>query len=82
MELNKVKELQEKMTDYTQFAFILLTVSVFLYIGVLIPPSQGKEIFQVYLLMGTTVLFLSFSFYFFQKAIKCKRQLNDTEEQK
>lgn len=82
MELNKLKELQAKMADYTQFAFILLTVSVFLYIGVLIPPSVGKEIFQVYLLMGTTVLFLSLSFYFFQKAIKYKHQLSDMEEQK
>ncbi|QOR65618.1 YrhC family protein [Cytobacillus suaedae] len=77
---NKVKVIQGKVTDYTQFGFILLAVSVFLYIGMLIP-SEGIHSLQTNLLMGATVLFLILSFYFFRKVIKYKQILSSEEQQ-
>jgi hypothetical protein len=77
---NKMKVIQGKVTDYTNFGFVLLAVSVFLYIGVLIP-TEGILPLRTNLLMGATVLFLSLSFYFFHKVVKFKQILNQEEHQ-
>ncbi|WP_139365086.1 YrhC family protein [Litchfieldia alkalitelluris] len=79
MELDKVKDLQAKIADFKRFAFILIAVSVFLYIGVLIP-NEGKTSLQMYTLMGTTVMFLSTAFILFKTVISYKRELNQLED--
>ncbi len=76
MEQNKqVKNLRTKVTDYTNFGYILLVLSVFLYIGVIIP--EGRSPFQLYTMMGSTLILLSLSFTFFILVIKYKKQLED-----
>jgi low affinity Fe/Cu permease len=81
MDTNKVKKLEAKVADYTRFAFVLLAVSVFLYIGVLIPTTgEGRTDWQLYTITGTTILFLATSFTLFNRVIKYKRKLNELEE--
>ncbi len=79
MDFEKAKQLQNKITDYSRFAFILLAVSVFLYIGVLLP-NGDKTMIQMYTIMGTTVLFLGLSFTFFRIVNKYKKELNELEQ--
>ncbi|KHF41960.1 YrhC family protein [Halalkalibacter okhensis] len=40
MEDKKVKLLEEKVKDYKQFGFILLSLSIFLFIGLVIPAEH------------------------------------------
>ncbi|MFC4320872.1 YrhC family protein [Litchfieldia salsa] len=79
MDLEKVKVIQHKITDYKRYSFILIAVSVFLYIGVLIP-NEGKTNLQMIALMGTTVLFLITSFCLFRTVIKYKRELSEIDQ--
>ncbi|MBD1382062.1 YrhC family protein [Metabacillus arenae] len=72
------KHLRERMIDFKSYAYVLLAVSVFLYIGVLIP-GQTEETAKI-VLMGTTALFLASAFYFFSKSIKIKKRIEESEE--
>ena len=74
-----MKTLKEKMTDYTRYSMILLAVSVFLYIGVAFQHG-GKEPYQIFSMMGVTVIFLALSFTFIFKARKLKKQLQEQDE--
>ncbi|YCA13355.1 YrhC family protein [Bacillus sp. AK128] len=58
---------------------VLLAVSVFLFIGVLIP-TEGKESLQTSVMMVSTVLFLGASFFSFKRAVSYKKQLSELEE--
>ncbi|MGD6832153.1 YrhC family protein [Sutcliffiella halmapala] len=73
------KELQLKIKDYTRYAMILTTVSVFLYIGVAFQHA-GKEALQIYSMMGATVLFLGGSVFFVLKTRKLKKLLQEQEQ--
>jgi hypothetical protein len=79
LDLEKAKDLQHKIIDYKRYAFILIAVSVFLYIGVLIP-NEGKTSLQMVTIMGTTVLFLSVSFLLFRRVIKYKQELSEIDQ--
>ena len=74
-----MKTLKEKMTDYTRYSMILLAVSVFLYIGVAFQHA-GKEPYQIFSMMGVTVVFLTLSFTFIFKARKIKKQLQEQDD--
>lgn len=77
IEQNKqMKNIRSKITDYTSFGYILLVLSVFLYIGIIIP--EERSVFQIYTMMGTTLIFLSVSFTFFVLAIKYKKQIEES----
>ena len=76
MDKNRLRAL---MNDFKRFAFTLLVVSVFLYIGVILP-KQGEASANHVLLMITTSLFLIGSFAFFQKSLQYKRKLDKIEE--
>ncbi|MCA1031839.1 YrhC family protein [Bacillus timonensis] len=78
MQSEYIKSLQAKVNDYTRFSFILICVSVFLYIGVLIP-NEDKGSLQINLLMVTTFLFLVLAFYFFRKVISLKREIQNID---
>ncbi|MEH7379862.1 YrhC family protein [Bacillus sp. JJ1533] len=67
-----MEKLRSKITDFTNFGYILLALSVFLYIGIIIPEERSP--FQIYLMMGSTLIFLCLSFTFFFLAIKYKKQ--------
>ncbi|WP_449537062.1 YrhC family protein [Ferdinandcohnia sp. Marseille-Q9671] len=76
MEQNKeMKSLRSKITDYTHFGYVLLALSVFLYIGVIIPEDRSP--FQLYTLMGSTAILLSLSLLFFILAMKSRKQLDE-----
>jgi predicted permease len=75
-----VKEIQDKVADYTRFGMVLLAVSVFMFIGVLIP-NEGKGMLQLYIIMTTTLSFLGASLYFFQKVNKYKKTLSEVDEE-
>ena len=78
--MNK-KKLQALIIDFKQYAFILLAVSVFFYIGVVLP-DQGKEDIYDLVLMITTVAFLIGSFLCFERSLNYKKQLEKHLEHK
>jgi len=80
VETKKLKELQAKVADYTRFAYILVALSAFLYIGVLIP-GEGKTEIHIYGLMGVTIILLGLAFTFFRKVISLKKMINENIEQ-
>ncbi|PLT35241.1 hypothetical protein CUU64_04205 [Bacillus sp. V5-8f] len=67
------------MVDFQRFAVTLLCVSVFFYLGTVIP-SEGKTVFTTYIMMGVTVLFLVGSITFFMLSRKYKKILLDQDE--
>ncbi|MBM7660736.1 putative permease [Bacillus mesophilus] len=75
---SNVKAIQDKVTDFNRFGMVLLAVSVFMFIGVLIP-SEGKEMQQTSVMMIATILFLAASFFSFKKATSYKKQLNELD---
>ncbi|KPB05091.1 YrhC family protein [Bacillus sp. CHD6a] len=74
------KVLQAKIQDYTRYAIILTTVSVFLYIGVAFQHA-GKEASQLFTMMGATVVLLGGAVYFVWRARKLKKILQEQDEQ-
>ncbi|ART77374.1 hypothetical protein B4U37_15525 [Sutcliffiella horikoshii] len=74
------KALQAKIQDYTRYAIILTTVSVFLYIGVAFQHA-GKEALQIFTMMGATVVLLGGAVFFVLRARKLKRLLQEQDEQ-
>jgi hypothetical protein len=77
--MNK-KHVRHLMTDYKRYAFVLLAVSVFLYLGMLIP-AQGQEpsAIKEYVMMGTTSVFLAAAFFCFKRSITYKKRLDEQE---
>ncbi|MGH1325059.1 YrhC family protein [Bacillus pretiosus] len=73
-----MKELQGKIEDYTRFGQILLAVSTLLMVGLLIP-NGAKEAIQSFVMIGSTVIFLSLSFFFFQRVKMMREQLEGNE---
>ncbi|MFJ8217140.1 YrhC family protein [Bacillus cereus] len=73
-----MKELQGKIEDYTRFGQILLAVSTLLMVGLWIP-NGAKETIQSFVMMGSTVVFLSLSFFFFQRVKVMREQLKGNE---
>lgn len=74
------KELQAKIQDYTRYAMILTTVSVFLYIGVAFQHA-GKEAIQIFTMMGATVILLGGAVFYILKARKMKKLLQEQDDQ-
>ncbi|PMC39709.1 hypothetical protein CJ195_07275 [Bacillus sp. UMB0899] len=77
--MNK-KAIQALVTDFKNYAFVLLAASVFLYIGVVLP-DQGKLGIYDTVLMITTILFLAGAFVSFKISLRYKKQLDETENQ-
>ncbi|WP_377888381.1 YrhC family protein [Alkalihalobacillus sp. R86527] len=73
-----MKELQNKMTDYKRFAFILLSLSVFLYIGSFLP-MEGKTDERVLILTGGGFLLVGIALFFYSRAIAIQKKLNDSD---
>jgi hypothetical protein len=77
---NIKKTLNDKIIDYKRFAFVLVSLSVFLYLGAVLPVEE-KTVFKTYMLMGGTVVMLGFSGLFFYQAAKLKRKLTDMDDE-
>ncbi|EJQ14839.1 hypothetical protein CN941_17080 [Bacillus cereus] len=73
-----MKELQEKIADYTRFAQVLLAISTFLMIGLLIP-SGIKSMVQSFVMMGSIIVFLVLAFFFFKRVKAMRDQLEESE---
>ncbi len=67
------------VTDYKQYAFILLAVSTFLYIGTIIP-SQHIEASPKMLMMGIDCIFLLAAFFCVRRAIFFQKKLQELDE--
>ena len=74
----QIKELQEKIADYTRFAQVLLAISTFLMIGLLIP-SGIKSMVQSFVMMGSIIVFLVLAFFFFKRVRTLRDQLEESE---
>jgi hypothetical protein len=68
------KVLEDKIADYKRFAFILLALSVFLFIG-LIVPNEGASQNSLFFLIGLSISSLAFSAMFHKRAMKFQEQL-------
>ncbi|WP_246940621.1 YrhC family protein [Bacillus pinisoli] len=75
-----LKEIKDKITDFNRFGMVLLAVSVFLFIGVLIPSEEGREMTQMTVMMASTIVLLIASFLFFKKAVTYKKKISELEE--
>ncbi len=71
--------LKDKVTDYKRFAFILLALSVFLFIG-LIVPNEGVSQIQDTVLIILSISSIIFAFIFHKMAMKFREQLFNEKE--
>lgn len=74
MEEKAVKILEEKITDYKRFAFILLALTGFLFVGLIVPTEGISSMQQLFLIAGSVCTIL-FAVLFHRKAMKCQEQL-------
>jgi NhaP-type Na+/H+ or K+/H+ antiporter len=79
MKNTKKRTIQQKMNDFKRFGFTLLALSVFMYLGVIIPTETVTPSKMITLMTGTVVL-LGLSLIFFTKAIKYKKDLQSIDE--
>ncbi|WP_409297547.1 YrhC family protein [Peribacillus sp. SCS-26] len=80
MNQNKqLKMLREKMTDYKRFAYTLICLGVFFYLGVLID-SYGKGLSPSFSLMWAMVIAMAGAGLFFLLSAKYKKLLSETED--
>ncbi|MEC1117459.1 YrhC family protein [Bacillus safensis] len=73
------KKWSDLVTDYKQYAFILLAVSTFLYIGTILP-NQHIEAFPKMLMMGIDCVFLLAAFVCVKRAIFFQKKLQELDE--
>lgn len=71
--------LEEKVADYKRFAFILLSLTIFLFIGLLVPNGEESQI-QSSILIGLNVCSIVFAVIFHKKAMKIQEQLYSEEQ--
>ncbi|WP_243290636.1 YrhC family protein [Bacillus sp. FJAT-47783] len=78
--MNK-QQINELMVDFKHYAFVLLALSAFLYMGLFIPDeyvrrSSGEEV----VLLSITTVLLTASVYCFQRSLKYQKQLKNIDE--
>ncbi|MCQ6273598.1 hypothetical protein JMM81_01235 [Bacillus sp. V3B] len=79
--MKKAKQYYEKMTDFKQYARVMLAISAFFYLGVVIPTIEKSEA-DLMLMMGVTAIFLAGSILFLlQSKIYYKKLLEMDEGQ-
>jgi hypothetical protein len=74
------KQLQSHMQDYKQFAFTLLAISTFLYIGSVLPNHEIK-VEQKNLLLFVDCLFLAAAFFCVKRSLHYKKQLDNIDDE-
>ncbi|MDT8861499.1 YrhC family protein [Alkalihalobacillus sp. MEB130] len=74
MEDKKIKQLEAKVTDYKQFGFILLSLSIFLFIGLVIP-TESTVIVVPNLFIAGIFIALALAVVFHRLAMKAQKQL-------
>ncbi|OLO38908.1 hypothetical protein BTR23_11140 [Alkalihalophilus pseudofirmus] len=74
-----MRELKGKAEDYKRFGFILLSLSVFMCIGLIVPNEAPLSGNYAEYMMGGTVLSLVTAFIFHRRAMHYRNQLNNEE---
>jgi hypothetical protein len=77
---NMKKNVNDKIIDYKRFAFVLVSLSVFLYLGAVLPLEE-KTLLKTYMLMGGTVVLLGLSGVFFFQAARLKKKLAEMDDE-
>ncbi|MBU8905549.1 YrhC family protein [Desertibacillus haloalkaliphilus] len=75
MQEKEMRELEGKINDYKRFSSILVSVSIFLFLGLVIP-VEGKETFHSALLITGNLMMLAFSVIFHKKAVNAQEEMN------
>ncbi|MBL3646354.1 MULTISPECIES: YrhC family protein [Bacillus] len=76
MNKNRMKSLKE---DYKHFAFTLLAVSTFLYIGAVLP-DQGLTLGQKSMMLLADCVFLAGAFFCVDRSLIYKKRLEEADE--
>lgn len=74
MEEKQLQDLQHKIEDYRRFAFTLLSLSSFLFIGLIIPRGEGVIVEPV-ILLTVIVVSLAIAMFFHRKSLACNKKL-------
>jgi hypothetical protein len=74
-----IQDLQAKVEDYKRFGFILLSLSIFLFIGLLVPTSEIAVEMQG-MVIGSVFTTLGLSFLFHRLAMKIQKKLMNEDE--
>ncbi|WP_078552705.1 YrhC family protein [Bacillus alkalicellulosilyticus] len=76
MDEKQLQTLKDKVVDYRRYAYILLSISIFLFIGLLIPneTTLGPEymVAVVFIMLFTAVVFN-------RRATICQNKINEEE---
>ncbi|WP_216829071.1 YrhC family protein [Alkalihalobacterium elongatum] len=75
----KIREIKGKVEDYKRFGFILLSLSVFMFLGLIIPNDVPMTGNYAEYMMGGIVLSLVMAFIFHRKAMHYRNQLDNEE---
>ena len=79
MEEKKLKQLEAKVADYKQFGFILLSLSIFLFIGLVIP-SESTVLTMPEFFIGGIFITLTFAIVFHRLAMRAQNELYEEKE--
>lgn len=71
---DNTKKLENIVNDYKRFSFVLLSLTVFLFLGLIIPTQELSQTHHI-LLIGLIVVSISLSFVFHRKAMKYREKL-------
>ncbi|WP_100406627.1 YrhC family protein [Bacillus solitudinis] len=74
MENKIIQDLQTKVADYKRFGFILLSLSIFLFIGLIVPTSGVAAEFKGFIVAGVFIM-LGLAFFFHRLAMKVQQKL-------
>ncbi|WP_409289415.1 YrhC family protein [Peribacillus sp. SCS-37] len=75
----QLRKLHEKMTDYKRFAYTLICLGVFFYLGVLVD-SYGKGLNPNFPMMWAAIIAIAGAGLFFLLSAKYKKLLLETED--
>lgn len=78
MEEKKTVDLRNKITDYTRFSMILLTLGVFLGAGSYVPFEGKTEYDQIFLGLASIIL-IGASFLFNRMVMKLRDKLDNEQ---
>ncbi|WP_051314664.1 YrhC family protein [Alteribacter aurantiacus] len=78
MSQQQVQSLKAKVTDYKRYAFVMLALSVFMFIGLLIP-NEALAAEQQPILMGMNLAALLTAVVFHRIAMSTQKKLDDEQ---
>ncbi|UOE95588.1 YrhC family protein [Alkalihalobacillus sp. LMS39] len=79
MDEKQIKTLKDKVEDYRRFAYILLSLGIFLFIGILIPNDSGTAIEPSHFIIAVFIM-LGASIFFHRKATYYQKLVNNDGE--